>query len=91
MGVCGKPLTKSDPTKNIPVCHSKIRVFEFVIELLNRYLSHKKWWTLVNKVKYTTEEKEQYKLVRAKLKEDLYNNLAINIADPGDMVTGATF
>ena len=91
MGVCGKPLTKSDLTKNIPVCHSKIRVFEFVIELLKRYLSHKKWWTLVNKVKYTTEEKEQYKLVRAKLKEDLYKNLAINIGDPGDMVTGAAF
>ena len=45
----------------------------------------------MNKVKYTTEEKEQYKLVRAKLKEDLYKNLAINIGDPGDMVTGAAF
>ena len=91
MGVCGKPLTKSDLAKNIPVCNSKIRVFEFVIELLNRYLSHKKRWTLVNKVKYTTEEQEQYNLVRAKLKEDLYKKLAINMGDPEDMVTGAAF
>ena len=25
-GICGQPITESDLTKNIPVCHSKIRV-----------------------------------------------------------------
>ena len=27
-GICGLPITEKYMTKNIPVCHSKIRVFE---------------------------------------------------------------
>lgn len=90
-GVCGQPLTQSDLTKNIPVCHSKIRAFDFIIEFLIRYLSHQKWWTPTNKVVYTKEDKEMYKAAREKLKEDLYKAMAINIGDAGDMVTGRAF
>ena len=78
-------------TKNIPVCHSKIRAFDFIIEFLIRYLSHQKWWTPTNKVVYTKEDKEMYKAAREKLKEDLYKAMAINIGDAGDMVTGRAF
>ena len=89
--LCGLPITESDITKTIPVCHSKIRSFEWVIELLTRYLSHKKWWSQRNKVKYTDEEKEMYKTARELLKAKLYDTLAINIGNPGDMVTGKAF
>ena len=90
-GVCGVPITEADITKNIPVCHSKIRVFEWAIDLLIRYLSHKKWYTLTNGVKYTKEENELFKIKREELREDIYKNLAINIGNPGDMVTGQAF
>ena len=36
-GICDKPITTSDLTKNIPVCHSKIWTMEWVVELLVRY------------------------------------------------------
>ena len=55
-GVCGVPVTETDLTKNIPVCHSKIRSFEWIVELVVRYLSHQKWATPSNGVKYTKEE-----------------------------------
>ena len=90
-GICGVPITESDLTKNIPVCHSKIRVFEWIIDLLTRYLSHKKWWTATNGVTYSKEEKELFKLKREQIKESIYTNLAINIGNPGDMVTGQAF
>ena len=41
-GVCDVPITESDLTRNIPVCHSKIRTFEWIIELITWELSHKK-------------------------------------------------
>ena len=75
-GVCGQPLTQSDLTKNIPVCHSKIRAFDFIIEFLIRYLSHQKWWTPTNKVVYTKEDKEMYKAAREKLKEDSLSEMS---------------
>ena len=90
-GVCGEPRTESDLTKSIPVCHSKIRVFEWTTELVVRNKSHKKWCTPTNKVRYTDEEKEDYKSKRETVKEEVYTNLAINIGNPGDMVTGKAF
>lgn len=90
-GICGKPITESDLTKNIPVCHSKIRTTEWIVELLIRYLSHKKWWTPTNAVRYTKEEKTSYTTARAKLEDNFYQKLAINLGDPGDMVTGNAF
>ena len=90
-GVCGVPITTSDITKHIPVCHSKIRVFEFIMDLVARTLSHKKWWTPGRKVKYTDEDKELYKTAREYLKQAMKQNLGINIGNPGDMVTGAAF
>ena len=90
-GVCGKPITNSDLTKNIPVCHSKIRTTEWLVELLVRYKSHQKWWTATNNVKYSKEEKEHYGSTRLEVQELLYQNMAVNIGDPGDMVTGNAF
>ena len=90
-GICDKPITTSDVTKNIPVCHSKIRTTEWLVELLVRYKSHQKWWTATNNVKYCKEEKEDYSRSRLQMQELLYQNLAVNIGDPGDMVTGNAF
>ena len=90
-GVCDQPITESDLTKNIPVCHAKIRSFEFIVEVLARQLSHQKWSTPSDPVTYTEAEKEKYKAAREKVKEELYQNLAINIGNPGDMVTGSAF
>ena len=90
-GICGIPLMEADITKNIPVCHSKIRTFEWITDLVTRNQSHKKWWTATSSVRYTDEEKELYKLKREEIKEEIYRNLAINIGNPGDMVTGKAF
>ena len=90
-GVCGTPLTESDLTKNIPVCHSKIRVFSWVFELTVRELSHQKWATTTNGVRYTKEENTLYKVKWQELKEGVYQNLAINCGNPGEMVTGKSF
>ena len=81
----------SDLTKSIPVCHSKIQVFDGTTDLVVRNQSHKKWWTPTNKVKYTDEETEDQKIKRENIKENIYENLAINIGNPGDMVTGKAF
>ena len=83
-GVCGLPITTSDLTNNIPVCHSKIRTFEFLIDLLVRYLSHRKWYTPKNKVTYSKADLQLYKEKREWLKEFIYSALAINIGNPGD-------
>ena len=90
-GVCGLPITSSDLTKNIPVCHAKIRTFEFVMELLIRYLSHRKWYTPTNGVKYSKEENKLYEDKRKWLQDNLLGELAINIGNAGEMVTGRAF
>ena len=61
-GICGAPLTESDLTKNIPVCHSKIRVFSWTFDLFVGELSHKKWPIPTNDVRYTKEDNALYKL-----------------------------
>ena len=48
-------------------------------------------YTPTNGVKYSIEDKEMYKVQREEIKELIYNNLAINIGNPGDMVTGKAF
>ena len=78
-GVCGAPITSSDLTKVIPVCHSKICSFNFIIELLTRYNSHQKWSTPSNQVKFTEEEKKEQTAAREMVKETLWDNFAINI------------
>ena len=90
-GICDQPITESDLTKNIPVCHAKIRSFEFIVELLTRELSHQKWSTPTKPVTFSVEEKQSYKNAREKIKDELYKNLAINIGNAGDMVTGSAF
>ena len=87
-GVCGLPITETDLTKNIPVCHTKIRSFEWIRDVLVRERSHRKWSCPTNIVRYTKEEKELYKASYEDLKQKIYENLAINIGNPGDMVTG---
>ena len=90
-GVCGVPLTDSDLTKVIPVCHSKIRSFEFSRDLVVRSRSHKKWKCATNAVTYSKEGHEKYKVASDEVKEEVYKNLAINIGNPEDMVTGKAF
>ena len=90
-GVCDVPITESDLTRNIPVCHSKIRTFEWIIELITRELSHKKWWSAAKPVVYSEEEKELYRLKKETLKQELLRQIAVNIGNPGDMVTGGAF
>ena len=85
-GVCGQTITGEDLTKNIPVCHSKIRVFEFIMELLIRYLSHQKWYSKTNRVTYTPEEGKLYTAARENVKEVMKSNLAVNIGNPGNRV-----
>ena len=79
-GVCGLPRTELDLTKSIPVCHSKIRVFEWTTDLVVRAKSHLKWWTLSNDVSYSKQELEDYKKKRVEVKEAVYQNLAITLA-----------
>ena len=86
-----QPISETDLTKNIPVCHSKMRSFEWVIDLIVRELSHKKWWSPENQVKYTNAEKESHTRARNFVKEEVFKTLAINIGNPGDMVTGNSF
>ena len=90
-GICGQPITEQDLTKIIPVCHSKIRSFEWLIELAIRALSHRKWSTVTNRVVYTKEDNELYKAAREKVKAEMKSKLAVNIGNPGDMITGASF
>ena len=73
------------------MCHSRIRSFEFIVELLAQHLSHKNRWNHTNGVKYSKEEKKSYQTARDSLKVKLWDKLAINIGDPGDMVTGSAF
>ena len=58
------PITNSDMTKNIPVCHSKIWMTEWTVEFLVRYLSHRKWWTPTNGTVYSKEVKVRYQAAR---------------------------
>ena len=90
-GICGQPITEEDVTKLIPVCHSKIRSFEWLIDLAIRALSHRKWYTVTNRVVYTKEDNALYKEKRQLVKEVMKSKLGINIGDPGDMITGAAF
>ena len=90
-GICGQPITEQDLTKIIPVCHSKIRSFEWLMELAIRALSHQKWSTVTNRVVYTKEDNEHYKTARERVKEVMKSKLAVNIGNPGDMITGASF
>ena len=73
------------------MCHSKIRSFEWLIDLAIRALSHRKWYTVTNRVVYTKEDNALYKEKRQLVKEVMKSKLGINIGDPGDMITGAAF
>ena len=90
-GLTAHPITSANVTTHIPVCHSKIRSFEWFIDLLVRENSHQKWSSNLLPVKYTNEEKEMFMEARNNLKVYLNEKLAINIGDPSDMVTGESF
>jgi hypothetical protein len=90
-GLTGLPISQSNLTESIPVCHSKIRTFEWFIELIVRQNSHQKWSTTLKPLRYTDTEKDRYKEERNKLKKHLNDYLAINIGEPSDMVTGNSF
>ena len=43
------------------------------------------------KITYTNEEKEDYARATVYVKDYLYRNIAVNVGNPGDMVTGNSF
>ena len=90
-GIIDQPITKSDITKHIPVCHSKIRSFSWFVELLVRLLSHRKWHSVTHPVRYTQEDKDKYKSATAFVKDIFNKKLGINIGNPGDLVEGNAF
>ena len=90
-GITDQPITSSEITRNIPVCHAKIRSFSWFIDFLIRLLSHKKWWSVQKPVKYTEEDKEMYKKVTALVKEIMMEKLGVNIGNPGDLIEGNAF
>ena len=90
-GVCGQPITESDLTKHIPVCHTKIRVSEFIFELVYRENSHQKWYTPTNGVTYTSQEKKLYESTVLRVKEEARVGLGVNLGNPGDMIQGNAF
>ena len=56
-----------------------------------RARSHKKWYTVTNRVVYTKEDKELYNKARIEGMEVMKTKVGVNIGNPGDMVTGAAF
>ena len=46
---------------------------------------------MTNRVVYTKEDNELYKAARENVKEEMKSKLAVNIGNPGDMITGASF
>ena len=90
-GITNVPITDSDITRNIPVCHSKIRSFVWFVDLLVRLLSHKKWYSVTRPVKYSQEDKDKYSSALAQVKEVFIQKLGINVGNPGDLVEGNSF
>ena len=93
-------ITSSDLMINIPVYHTKINSFRWIIELLVHYSSHRKWATATNRVRYTAvyltllcteQEKRNYKDAREDVKEEVWEALAINISNATNMVRGTAF
>ena len=68
-GIVGVPITKADLCKNIPVCHSKINSFSWVIDLMVRENTCRKWSSSFVQVAYTSEEKNDMKLEDFQFKE----------------------
>ena len=90
-GVTAIPITSSDVTKNIPVCHSKIRTTQWFVELLYRLVSHKKWYAPERPVTYSEDEKTDYLIAQGYVNDELYSKLGINMGNPGDMIGGNAF
>jgi hypothetical protein len=91
-GITGIPLTTADVTKTLPVCHSKIQTFDWVVNrLLVKANSSQKWHSSTTPMRYTVEEKNAEKKAREEIKKELKQKLGINIGDPSDMVTGNRF
>jgi hypothetical protein len=90
-GVTGLPISESNLTNNIPVCHSKMRSFVWFVELLFRERSHQKWYSADRPVTFSKEEKKNYEEAREYVKNELYTRIAVNVGNPGDMVTGNSF
>ena len=90
-GVTGIPITESDITKNIPVCHSKIRTVDWFSDLLTRAVSHKKWYHSERPVTYTGEERSEYLIAQELIKDEFYQKIGVNLGNPGDMVAGNAF
>lgn len=91
-GITGIPITSSDVTVVLPVCHAKIQTFDWIVNrLMVKANSHKKWHSSSAPVRYSEEEKAAEKAARENLKEEIKNLLGISISDPDQMLTGNCF
>ena len=90
-GITGIPKTTDDLTKIIAVCHSKIHAIKWIMQLMQRQNSTKKWGSVTNPVRYSPEEKQVEKQEFRSLKTKVKDALGINIGDEGDMLKGPSF
>ena len=87
-GVTGVPMTKLDLTKQLPVCHAKIKCFEWIIELILRLNSHKKW---LERRRLSDDERTAYRREEELLQSAIKERLGIKIKDPNNMTRGNAF
>ena len=91
-GLIRSPLTSAEVTHVLPVLHAKLQTFNWITQ---RFLvglnSHKKWHSVFQPIRYSTQEKKKeedaYKFLQAEVKQQL----GLDIGSAGDMDTGNKF
>ena len=81
-GMTSKNITQTDITHQLPVLHAKIRCFEWIVQLLTRLNTSRKWQSKFDQVVYEEGEKEDMKeelfAIRGKLRDELNINVGIS-------------
>ena len=54
-------------------------------------MSHKKWCSPLKPVKFSDEDKIEYKLAIDNVQKVMIEQLGVNIGNPGDLVEGNAF
>ena len=84
-GITGVPITSSELTRVIPVCHAKIHCIDYIINrLLIRQNTHQKWHAPYKPVRFSEDERERIKV-------RIQDHFGINIGESKDMLTGNVF
>ena len=78
----GKNITQTDITHQLPVLHAKIRCFEWIVQLLTRLNTSRKWQSKFDQLVYEEGEQEDMKdelfAIRGKLRDELNINVGIS-------------